>query len=192
MAIRQGVMNKEKILMLLHELGDELAENESYATINVCGGAAMAVAYNDMKSSDDIDIVLTDFDNRNKFTECVKHIAKRHNLPDNWLNEDVKIFVNSMKEMSFIDFGEFGTLSIRIISEEQLLAMKLFSARENKDFDDAVILTKSLNITSKNELNNILYKYFSDKAINLMGMRQRRADYAEVFQDMILNELKGR
>ena len=184
-------MDKEQILALLHELGDELSEKQSYATINVCGGAAVAIAYNNLKSSDDIDAVLTDFDSRNKFTECVKNVAERHNLPDNWLNEDVKIFVNSMKEFSFVDFGRFGTLSVRIVSEEQLLAMKLFAARENKDLDDAVILAKSLNIASKEEFKNILYKYFSERAVNLMAMRQRRADYAEIFQDMILNKLKG-
>ena len=184
-------MDKEQILALLHELGDELAEEQSYATINVCGGAAIAIAYNNLKSSDDIDAVLTDFDDKNKFTECVKRVGERHNLPHNWLNEDVKIFVNSMKEICFTDFGKFGTLSIRIGSEEQMLAMKLFAARENKDLDDAVMLAKTLNIASKEELNNILYKYFSDKSINFMAMRQRRANYAEVFQDMIINKLKG-
>ncbi|MCL1858039.1 MAG: DUF6036 family nucleotidyltransferase [Oscillospiraceae bacterium] len=184
-------MDKGQILKLLHELGDELAEEQSYATINVCGGAAMAIAYNNLKSSDDIDSILTDFDSRDKFNECVKRVAGRHNLPDNWINEDVKIFVNSMKEMCFKDFGKFGTLSIRIISEEQLLAMKLFAARENKDLDDAVILVKSLNIESKEELNNILYKYFSDKSVSFMGMKLRRANYAEVFQYMVINKLKG-
>ena len=179
------------MLKLLHELGDELAEEQSYATINVCGAAAIAIAYNNLKSSDDIDAVLTDFDSRNKFNECVKRIAERHNLPDNWLNEDVKIFVNSMKELCFIDFGKFGALSVRIVSEEQLLAMKLFAARENKDLDDAVMLAKALNIASKEDLNNILYKYFSDKAVNHMGMKQRRANYTEVFQDMIMSKLKG-
>jgi len=182
-------MDKEQILALLHELGDELAEEQSYATINVCGAAAIAIAYNNLKSSDDIDIVLTDFNDRNKFNECVKRVGERNNLPDSWLNEEVKIFVNSMKELCFIDFGKFGTLSIRISSEEQALAMKLFAARDNKDLDDAVMLAKSLNITSKEELNDILYKYFSDKSINIMGMRQRRANYADVFQDMIIRRI---
>ena len=182
-------MDKEKILSLLHELGDELAEEQSYATINICGGAAIAIAYNNLKSSDDIDAVLTDFDDKNKFTECVKRVGERHNLPYNWLNEDVKIFVNSMKEICFTDFGKFGTLSVRILTAEQMLAMKLFAARENKDLDDAVMLAESLNILSKEELNNILYKYFSDKSINFMAMRQRRANYAEVFQDMVVNKI---
>jgi hypothetical protein len=182
-------MDKEQILVLLHELGDELAEEQSYATINICGAAAIVIAYNNLKTSDDIDAVLTDFDSRDKFNDCVKRVAERHNLPDNWLNEDVKIFVNSMKEMCFIDYGKFGTLSVRIVSEEQLLAMKLFAARENKDLDDAAMLAKSLNITSKNELNNILYKYFSEKSINFMAMKLRRTNYAEVFQDMIINKI---
>jgi len=97
-----------------------------------------------------------------------------------------------MKELCFIDFGKFGTLSVRIVSEEQLLAMKLFAARENKDLDDAVMLAKSLNIASKTELNNILYKYFSDRSINFMAMKQRRANYAEVFQDMVINKITER
>ena len=184
-------MDKEQILKLLHELGDELAEEQSYATINVCGGAAMAIAYNNLKSSDDIDAVLSDFDSRNKFTDCVKRIAERHNLPDNWLNEDVKIFINSLKELCFNDFGQFGALSVRIVSREQLLAMKLFAARENKDLDDAVILANSLDINSKEKLNNILYKYFCERSIKFMALRQKREDYAEIFQEMVINKLKG-
>ena len=184
-------MDKEKILKLLHELGDELAEEESYATINVCGGAAIAIAYNNLKASDDIDAVLTDFDSRDKFNDCVKRIAGRHSLPDNWLNEDVKIFVNSMKEFCFIDFGKFGALSVRIVSEEQLLAMKLFAARENKDLGDAVGLAKSLNISSKEELNKILYKYFSERAVKFMALRQRRDDYTEIFQELVVKKLNA-
>ena len=182
-------MDKEQILKLFHELGDELAEEESYATINVCGAAAMAIAYNNLKSSNDIDAVLTDFDSRDKFNECVNRVAKRHNLPDNWLNEDVKIFVNSMKEQCFNDFGKFGSLSVRIVSEEQLLAMKLFAARENKDLDDAVMLAKSLNIISKEALNNILYKYFNERSIKFMAKRQKRDNYAEVFQELVADKL---
>ena len=184
-------MDKEQILKLLHELGDELAEEESYATINVCGAAAIAIAYNNLKSSDDIDVVITDFDSRDKFADCVKRIAERNDLPDNWLNEDVKIFVNSMKEQCFNDFGKFGALSVRIVSEEQLLAMKLFAARENKDLDDAVMLAKLLNIESKYELNKTLYKYFSERSVKFMALRQKQADYTENFQEAVINKLKG-
>ena len=183
-------MDKEQILALLHELGDELAEEESYATINVCGGAAMAIAYNNLKSSNDIDAVLTDFDDRNKFTECIKRIAERHNLPGGWLNEDVKIFVNSMKEMCFIDFGQFGTLSIRIISEEQLLAMKLFAARR-KDLIDAVMLSKLLKIATKDELNSVLNKYFSERALHFEVMRFKNDKRFSEFQDRIIYVLEG-
>ena len=183
-------MDKEQILTLLHELGDELAIEQSYATINVCGGAAMAIAYNSLKSSDDIDAVLTDFDSRNKFTDCVKRIAKRYNLPENWLNEDVKIFVNSMKEKCFIDFGKFGTLSVRIVSEEQLLAMKLFAARR-KDLTDAVVLAESLNIQTKDGLVYILNKYFSERVLNFESMRFKNAMRFSDFQDAVISILES-
>ena len=184
-------MDREQILKLLQELGDELADEESYATINVCGGAAIAIAYNNLKSSDDIDAVLTDFDDKNKFTECIKRIAERHNLPDEWLNEDVKVFVNSMRGLCFKDFGQFGALSVRIVSEEQLLAMKLFSARENKDLDDAAGLAKSLNITSKEELNDILYKYFSERSVKFMAMRKKQNDYADFFIELVVDKINA-
>jgi len=184
-------MDREQILRLLRELGDELANEESYATINVCGGAAMAIAYNSLKSSDDVDAVLTDFDDKNKFTECVKRVGERNNLPDGWLNEDVKVFVNSMREQCFKDFGQFGALSIRIVSEEQLLAMKLFSARETKDLDDAAGLAKALNITSKEGLNEILYRYFGERSIKLMAMRKKQDDYADFFIELVVDKINA-
>ena len=181
-------MDKKQILALLHELGDELANEESYATINVCGGAAMAMIYDINSPDDDIDVVLIDFDNRNKFNECVKRVANHYNLPESWLNEDVKIFVNSMKEPCFQEFDKFGTLSIRIISEEQLLAMKLFAARR-KDLDDAVVIAKSLCIVSKEELNNVLYKYFNERSVKFMAAHQKQPYYTEIFQDEVINKL---
>ena len=183
-------MDKKQILKLLHELGDELADEESYATINICGAAAVAIAYNNLKSSDDIDAVLTDFDDKNKFTECVRRIAERHNLPENWLNEDVKVFVNSMKEMCFKDFGKFGALSVRIVSEEQLLAMKLLAARR-KDLADSVNLAKSLNINTKDELNLILTKYFSERALNFEIRRFKDGMRFSDFQDKIISVLES-
>jgi len=174
---------------LLHELGDELANEESYATINVCGGAAVAIAYKINSPDDDIDVVLTDFDDRNKFMECVKRVAQRYNLPGYWLNEDVKIFVNSIKEPCFNEFVKFGSLCVNIISEEQLLAMKLFAARD-KDLEDVLIIAKSLNICSKEELNNILYKYFNERSIKFMAIRQKQANYTEIFQEKVINKLQ--
>ena len=182
-------MDKAQILNLLHELGDELAEEQSYATINVCGGAAMAIAYNSQKTSDDIDAVLVDFDSRNKFTECVMKIAERHNLPKNWLNEDIRIFVNSLKEFSYIDFGKLGTLSIRIASEEQLLAMKLFAARR-KDLADAVILCKSLKIETKEGLSAVLEKYFSERARHFEIFRFKNDRRFSDFQDEIISTIE--
>ena len=184
-------MDKEQILKLFHELGDELSEEESWATINVCGGAAMAIAYNNLKSSDDIDAVLTDFDDRNKFTECVKRVGERHGLPMNWLNEDVKVFVNSMREHCFKDFGEFGALSVRIVSEEQLLAMKLLAARKEKDLADCVNLAKILKISTKEELHNILTKYFSERALNFEIRRSQNKMRFSDFEDDILDILES-
>ena len=183
-------MDKEQILSLLHELGDELAEEESYATINVCGGAAMAIAYFNNHLTDDIDITLNS-ENKAIFYKIVSDIAKKYNLPEWWIKDDVEEIVNSMKEMCFKNFGKFGDLSIRIISEEQLLAMKLFAARENKDLDDAVILAKLLNITTKEELNNILYTYFNERSVNFMAKRQRRDNYAEIFQELVVDKLNA-
>jgi len=185
-------MDKEQILKLFHELGDELADEESYATINVCGGAAMAIAYNNLKSSEDIDAVLTDFDSRDKFNECVKRVGERNNLPDGWLNEDVKVFVNSMREHCFKDFGEFGTLSVRIVSEEQLLAMKLLAARKHKDLFDAAALAKSLNINSKEGLHAVLNKYFTERALNFEIMRSHNKMRFSDFEDDIIDILESR
>ncbi|MCL2158876.1 MAG: DUF6036 family nucleotidyltransferase [Oscillospiraceae bacterium] len=182
-------IDKEQILSLLHELGDELARNQSFATINVCGGAAIAIAYNSQKASDDIDAVLVDFDERGKFFDCVKQVAVRHGLPENWLNEDVKIFVNSLREYSYLDFGKLGALSIRIASEEQLLAMKLFAARR-KDLADAMLLCKSLNIQTKESLSEVLEKYFSERSRNFELFRLKDDMRFSDFQDEIISALK--
>lgn len=65
----------------------------------------------------------------------------------------------------------YSNLKILKPKAEQLLAMKILAARPEpaKDFVDAYILCKDLNITTKAELLNIFEEYIS---LTLIGERQ--------------------
>ena len=165
-------MDKEQILALLHELGDELVKEHSIAVISVFGGSAIAIAYCDTRASNDIDIILNSGDWR-IFYKITERMAKKYNLDEKWISEAIEeiVSVDMKNDFQLLNYGQFGGLIIRIASAEQLLAMKIFSARIEKDSDDAVMLANQINVKSKKGLLKILYKYFKPESIN-----ERNAD----------------
>ena len=165
-------MDKEQILSLLRELGDELAKESCIAVISVYGGSAIAMAYCDTRTSNDIDFILNSGDWR-IFYRIAGNMAKKYNLNDKWISEAVEeiVSIDMKNDFELLNYGQFGGLIIRIASAEQLLAMKIFSARLEKDSDDAVMLANQINVRSKDGLMKILNKYFKSEAIT-----QRNAD----------------
>ena len=67
----------------------------------------------------------------------------------------------------------YSNLKILKPKAEQLLAMKILAARPepSKDFIDAFILCRDLDIRTKEELLNVVEKYFP---LSLVGERQIR------------------
>jgi hypothetical protein len=66
------------------------------------------------------------------------HVAARHDLPEDWLNDGVKGFLPG-DDPRARQVHESDSLRVDVASPEYLLAMKLFAARE-QDVDDIVQL----------------------------------------------------
>ena len=160
------LLDRDKIIELLKEFGELLKQRGSSVVIDIYGGAAMAILYSSGRMSEDIDVMLGD-ENYFEFKEVRDIIAKKYGMKENWINDAVAGAVAfDMKNRKFISFGVFGNLYINIVSAEQLLAMKLFSSRDNKDFDDAVLLAKQLGLYKKKDFDGLLRSYFNKSAVN--------------------------
>jgi len=95
------------------------------------------------------------------------------NLPENWINEEIKEPLKSIIKEDKETYKVYSNLKILKPKAEQLLAMKILASRAEpaKDFIDAFILCRDLNIRTREELLSVVEKYLP---LTLIGERQIR------------------
>lgn len=163
------VFNKSNADYYFKELAKELKKIHCKNKIEIVlvGGACVVLGYEFRDSSFDIDA----FYSSDILKQAINNLGDRLNLPRGWLNNDfVRTSSFSTKLIEYSSFyKEFlHVLSVRLVKDEYLIAMKLCSFRKYKrDISDIVGIVESNNkITMsdiKNAINNL---YGSYDAIN--------------------------
>jgi hypothetical protein len=190
-AAQVAYLDKRGIIQLLTELDEELVRRGICVNLDVYGGSAMALAYNDLRVSRDVDAVASTA-NHNVFRRAVTKIAERHRLDKNWLNEAVMSVVSEdmfagRLQLQQIDL-RLRNLSVRVPSPSQMLAMKLYAARD-KDLADAVVLARALGITGRAQLEAVVRQYYRPDSIKRQN--RRRGGHNQVYNavDAVAKEL---
>lgn len=162
------VFTKEKIDQYFNELAKILKKRLPKGLkfeIVVVGGGSILLNYNFRLGSDDIDVAY----NQSILKECVNEISDKFNLPNGWLNNDFQK-TNSFSFKIF-EFAKFykeyqHILSVRTITKEYLVAMKLMSFRQYKnDLSDIVCIIKE----EKDKGNDIDFNKIDKAMIDLYG-----------------------
>ena len=178
-------MTRDELLERLQELNGRLATKDIHATMYVYGGFVMCFAYELRDTTSDIDCIHDNYE----VDKIARDMANEYGLQKDWLNTAVKDFVHTdMCKQSFVSTVKLSNLDIVIPSPEQMLAMKLFSARfESNDLRDATQLAMGLHITTKTQLHEVLKKYFKDKSIREKNKYQKNCigRFIEVVADEI-------
>ena len=133
---------KENLNTYLKELGKEYKKingKSMPAEIILIGGAAILANYGFREMTTDVDAVIHAV---SSMKEAVNHVGDKYNLPNGWLNAD---FMKTDSYSSKLDqysvyYREFSNvLTVRTISAEYLIAMKLCSGRKyKKDLSDVI------------------------------------------------------
>lgn len=165
-----GLMDKDKLVEIFVYLNERLKENQIQLEITVYGGSIMTMVYDNRPATKDIDCVFNIANS--KLLENVLNFTKyAFNLSDDWINEDIKEPLKSLLKEDKETYKSYSNLRILKPKAEQLLAMKVLAARPEpaKDFVDAYILCKDLNISAKGQLLEIVSNYIP---LKLLGERQ--------------------
>lgn len=136
------VLDKQLLETCLKDLGNALHKAVKAPNVHceliVVGGASIVLNYGFRFTTSDIDC--TD-EQRILMNDVVNKVAEKHNIPPSWINTD---FMNtnsyspklSIYSSYYKSYGN-GTLIIRTIKDEYLLAMKVMSGRKYKnDYSD--------------------------------------------------------
>lgn len=165
-----GLLDKEKLLKIFDYLNERLKENQLQLEITMYGGSIMTMLYDNRPATKDIDCVFGE--TNYKLLDNILGLTKAvFNLSDEWINEEIKEPLKSLLKEDIETFTVYSNLKILKPKVEQLLAMKILAARPEpaKDFYDAYILCKDLNITTKESLLNTISVYLP---LKLLGERQ--------------------
>lgn len=137
-------MQRSEILELLTELGRRLTERGVVGEMYVVGGAAIALAFDERRSTQDIDAV---FEPKTVIYELAATIAAERGLAEGWLNDAVKGFLAGADPDAPLVLEVEG-LRVSTASPRILLAMKVLSHRVGEDEDDVRLLARELGLGS--------------------------------------------
>lgn len=164
------LMNKDKLLAIFDYINERLKENQLQLEITVYGGSIMTMVYDSRPATKDIDCVFSE--TNLKLLDNILDLTKfAFNLSDGWINEEIKEPLESLLKEDKETYKLYSNLKILKPKAEQLLAMKILAARPEpaKDFIDAYILSKELDISTREELLDIVSNYIP---LTLLGERQ--------------------
>ena len=141
-----NTFTKENLDLYLKELAKEfkrLNGKKIPAEIILIGGAAILANYNFRESTSDMDAIIYA---SSAMKQAIHFVADKYQLPNDWLNSDfvkTKSFSPKLINVSKYYRTFSNIVSIRTISAEYLIAMKLKSARKYKnDLSDIVGILK--------------------------------------------------
>jgi Nucleotidyltransferase of unknown function (DUF6036) len=138
---------RPRFLSALEALDQELATAGIRADVFVVCGAAMAVAYDARRSTDDVDAAFAPVD---AVRRAAQRVADRLGLPQAWLNDGAKAFMPGDDPDRMIVF-ERVNLQVAAASPRYLLAMKLLAARAERDQDDIRLLYELCGFSTAGE-----------------------------------------
>ena len=164
------LMDRDKLLQIFDYLNERLKENQLQLELTIYGGTVMTMVYDNRPATRDIDCVFSNV-NQNLLENILEMTKFTFNLPKNWINEEIKEPLKSIIKEDKETYKIYSNLKILKPKAEQLLAMKILAARPepSKDFIDAFILCRDLNIKTKEKLLRVIEKYLP---LALIGERQ--------------------
>lgn len=120
----------------------------------------MCLAYDARPSTKDVDAV---FFPSNAIREAAKIVAKKFDLPHDWLNDGVNGFLVEHPKKVFLNYSN---LAILISEPEYLLAMKALASRvDGTDKQDIAFLIRNMKLTSASEVFRIVETYYPKRMI---------------------------
>jgi hypothetical protein len=152
-------MVRAEITELLTELGRRLSERGVEGEMYVVGGAAIALAFDERRSTRDIDAV---FEPKQIVYAVAAEIAADRSLPDGWLNDAVKGFV-SESDADAIPVLEVPGLRVASASPRILLAMKVLAHRAGEDEDDVSLLAGELGLDRADQVLELAEAVYGDR-----------------------------
>ena len=152
-------MQRAEIVELLRKLAERLDARGLEGEMYVVGGAAIALAFDERRSTRDVDAV---FEPKRAIYDAAAEIAAELDLPEGWLNDAVKGFLSG-SDPGATPVLELPGLRVATASPRILLAMKVLAHRAGEDDDDIRLLAGQLGLTTASAVLAVATEVYGDR-----------------------------
>jgi hypothetical protein len=149
-------MDKRELIEVLRELDDQVSSSFDIVLI---GGAAMVLHFGASRATRDIDVLVLRGD-LSELRKAVQAVAHAHDLPEDWVNDAVKGFVDILPPDFYhrIVPLEFALQNMRLyaLGRPEQVAMKIVALRE-QDLEDLELLLPQMTEVERTVLVAIMH-----------------------------------
>ncbi|MHB1348145.1 MAG: DUF6036 family nucleotidyltransferase [Candidatus Humimicrobiaceae bacterium] len=162
--MEQFYMEKEEILKNFELINEELKLINMHGEILITGGATMCLVFSARSATKDIDAV---YEPKIIINDIAAKIALQKKMPESWLNDSVKGFMNAKAYEKKMSLKNYSNLKLYSVLPEYLLAMKLMSSRMESETDikDIIFLMNYLKINTTEKANKVIESAFKTEHI---------------------------
>lgn len=136
------MLSAKNIRSAFDALSGELQRVGEKAELHIVGGAALVLLFEARETTKDVDAHLGGT-NIGAIRKAAATVAEQLSLPEDWLNDGAKGYLVGLTQGEVVYESE--SLTVRAVSVEQLLAMKLAAWRDAIDRADAGLLLSKLS-----------------------------------------------
>ena len=149
------------LVRALSRMGELAVEAGLELELCIYGGALMMLAYDARAMTKDVDAVVRP---SREGLALAKRVGRELGLPEEWLNDDVQMFVAPVEQTRVLPW-EVPGIMLTAPTAKYLLAMKALACRSplpgyQGDVDDLRFLIHKLEIRSVDEIQNAIDKYY--------------------------------
>ena len=163
-------LDRIRITRALRRLGELAQAQQITLELSLYGGAVFTLVYGSRDATKDVDAVVRQSE---VGRELAQKVAAEQDLPEDWLNDDVRQFLSEREAKRSLPADEFGAgLRIAVPTAAYLLAMKLRSCRPPLpgyagDYGDIHFLVQKMGLASVKEAEAIHDKFFPHDALSV-------------------------
>ena len=189
MSSNEFYVTKQNLNFYFSSIAKEYAKlSKNPIEVIVVGGAAVIAFYDFRVGSFDIDVIF--YPKSDALKQAINNVSDKLNLPNGWINDSFK-FTTSFTDR-IIGYSQYyktysNLLTLRVVTGEYLIAIKLLSGRVYKnDQSDIIGIVKE----EREKGRNLTMKDISTAMERLYG-RQKWDEVSEVTMQTLKNALES-
>lgn len=177
------MMDAAELGRMLEELDEELKYSGAKAVVYVFGGAAMILGYGSLRTTDDIDGIISS-ERHGDVMRAIKKVGRNNGVAEDWLNETGTAAVPKNPDLGQTTVHSGRNLTVRAAGRRHLTAMKLEAGRKI-DQEDLMRLVQRFGPRNPKELVEVHREAYG-------GRHEKDAERLEKTGEAVFKQIEDR